>query len=479
MEDLLERESKWEVDSAFHLPTLEDAVPNGRVERRTVELTTTYYDTVDLDLLAQNVTLRRREGADESGWQLKIPQSRGRLELSAPLTEKLPAELAELVAGIALGKELDARAVIRTVRERHLVLDADGERVVEVDDDRVQARRVDASVFTVVWREVEVELGRASESLPEPLAAAFVAAGARRSAYPSKLSRVLSPPSRRSGGDSSAEQAVYDYIRAQIDQIFTGDIELRRGLDPIHDTRVASRRLRSTLRVFGALFDAAVIEEVERELKWYACVLGEVRDCEVQRRRLADKIADLPPELVLGPVAGRIEAELLGRQVRRRTELAEAMNTARYSHLLTILRDWISAPPFARPIGGHDLVDSATRAAKKADKRLATALRTKSAESLHRARKAAKRARYAAELHGPARKRRRARANVAYYKKVQNVLGDYNDGMVSAEFLWRMATVAGTEPRENGFTYGLLYANEHHEAQAARERIADVVAHRK
>jgi CHAD domain-containing protein len=35
----------------------------------------------------------------------------------------------------------------------------------------------------------------------------------------------------------------------------TGLVGLREGTDPIHDTRVAIRRVRSTLRVFGRLLD--------------------------------------------------------------------------------------------------------------------------------------------------------------------------------------------------------------------------------
>jgi CHAD domain-containing protein len=107
---------------------------------------------------------------------------------------------------------------------------------------------------------------------------------------------------------------------------------------------------------------------------------------------------------------------------------------------------------------------------------LATALHNNRHESLHRARKAAKRARYAAELHKPVRKSARAKSNIKYYKKIQRLLGDYNDSVVSTEFLWRTATAAGTTRDENGFTYGLLYANEMHATERARQSVAAVAA---
>ncbi|MET7768776.1 CYTH and CHAD domain-containing protein [Nocardia sp. NPDC005366] len=479
MKDALERESKWEVDRGFVLPALDDLVAGGRVETTSVQLTSVYHDTDDLDLLADNVTLRRREGDDESGWQLKIPHARGRLELSTAVSAELPRELADIVRGIGLGKPLHPVTTIYTLRDRHRVLDADGALIAEVADDTVEATLAEGSGDTLAWHEVEIELGPETEQVPAPLVEALLRAGARASEYPSKLSRVLPGRPARPAARSKAERAIGDYMTAQIDMIVAGDVELRRGRDPIHDTRVASRRLRSTLRVFGTLLDGTAIGEIEEELKWYACLLGEVRDCQVQRRRLADELAELPPELVLGPVTARIESELLGKQVRRRDELAEAMNSRRYLDLLATLRAWKSHPPFDGRVRGRDLMRRAHRAARKADERLATGLRDQRAESLHRARKAAKRARYAAELHEPVRRAGRAKANIAYYKKVQQVLGDHNDAIVSAEFLWRTATITSTAQDENGFTFGLLYANEKHEAEAARKKIAEVVAKRR
>ncbi|MEV0296273.1 CYTH and CHAD domain-containing protein [Nocardia sp. NPDC050710] len=478
MKDELERESKWEVDQVFTLPMLDDFVPDSRVEKTSVELTSTYFDTAEHDLLSHNVTLRRREGEDESGWQLKIPHPRGRLELLAPLSKDLPHDLTDIVTGVCLGKKLRAVTRIDTQRNRHRVLGSDGELIVEVDDDTVRAIPADEPADVLAWREVEIELGPHTNKVPTALVDSLAEAGAQSAHYPSKLSRALPERSEPAVGESAAEGAIRTYLRTQIDAIFTGDVELRRGRDPIHDTRVAARRLRSTLRVYGKLLDPRAVGDTENELTWFAGLLGEVRDCYVQRRRLADRLGKLPPELVLGPVAARIDATLLERQLPSRNALAEAMNTPRYLKLLATLQAWQSEPPFGPRIRRRELVTRADKAARKADLRLATALADQRAESLHRARKAAKRARYAAELHKPVRKSGRAKSNIAYYKKLQRVLGDYHDGMVSAEFLWRTATSAGTTVGENGFTFGLLYADEKYAADRAREKVAEIAAAR-
>ncbi|MEV6335393.1 CYTH and CHAD domain-containing protein [Nocardia vinacea] len=471
MEEVLERESKWEVDEVFSLPALDNLVSDSRIETTSVELTSTYFDTSDQDLFAHNLTLRRREGADESGWQLKVPHPSGRTELHAPLSEELPPEFVEVVIGAALGKPLRAVTTIHTLRNRHRVLGPDGELIVEVDDDIVDTTPADGS--SVAWHEIEVELGPRIDAVPEALVDSLAEAGARRSEFPSKLSHVL-PARPRPVTDTAAQRAIYEYMTAQIDMIFAGDVALRRGQEPIHDTRVATRRLRSTLRVFGKLLDRSAIGAVEDELKWYAGLLGDVRDCHVQHRRLADQVHKLPPELVLGPVAARIDATILARQVPSRNALTEAMDSSRYLELLATLHAWQSHPPFDRRLRRRELVQRARKAARKADHRLATALHDQRHASLHRARKAAKRARYAAELLEPAGKYPRAKPNIKYYKKIQSVLGDYNDGIVSSRFLWRTATTAGTAAGENGFTFGLLYANEMHAADDARRKASKI-----
>jgi hypothetical protein len=70
VKQILEREAKREVTDKFVLPAL-DTVGSG-ASHRTVELTSQYFDTADRDLQAHGLLLRRRDGDDESGWQLKI-----------------------------------------------------------------------------------------------------------------------------------------------------------------------------------------------------------------------------------------------------------------------------------------------------------------------------------------------------------------------------------------------------------------------
>lgn len=278
---------------------------------------------------------------------------------------------------------------------------------------------------------------------------------------------------------SSATRAVKDYLNAQIDAIEIGDSELRREQDqePIHDTRVAIRRLRSTLRIFAKALDGAKLGDADGELKWFAALLGDVRDCQVQWRRLTKALDGMPDELILGPVRSRIRNELQSIELPARGRLTEAMDSDRYRTLMAALRGWRAEPPVGQRISTRTLRKAARRAERKADRRLAAALESGpeagEATILHRARKAAKRARYAAELRAPLDKR--AKRTFKHYKQIQSLLGDHQDTVVASDALRRMALTAGTTVGENGFSYGMLYAREQQVARQCREDALQLV----
>src|SRR3954469_10614838 len=470
MDDVLERELKWEVDEHFALPRLDDIVAGAGVERITVSLSSAYYDTPDGDLRTHGVLLRRRDGDDDTGWQLKVPDAEGRVEIRTALSDSPPPELTHALTGMRLGKPLVNVATIRTTRDRYRITDRKRDRLcAEVADDHVLAS---VGHRLLAWREIEVELGPDARSFPRQLTERLTNAGARPSRYPSKLARRAQMPRPQPAVTTAAGRAVVTYLTAQIDAVFEGDLGLRRGSDPIHDTRVAIRRLRSTLRVFGKLLDRDAVGHVDTELKWFAGLLGEVRDCQVQRRRFREALAELPPERVLGPVANRINTDLQSYQLRARKVVAEAMDWQRYLELLATLQTWRTDHPMIKSPSLNAVTKRARRAERKADRRLAEAIGAGDDALMHRARKAAKRARYAAELR--TRVHKGAKATAKYYKQFQRVLGDYQDGVVASATLCRLALAAGTTPGENGFTFGLLYAREQQLAETARSRVREL-----
>jgi CHAD domain-containing protein len=144
------------------------------------------------------------------------------------------------------------------------------------------------------------------------------------------------------------------------------------------------------------------------------------------------------------------------------------MNSPRYLDILVTLQQWRSGVPVAGTPSVKDLRRRALRAERKADRRLTSAVESDDDAMLHRAPKAAKRARYAAELRRPIDKSGATKKAEKHFKRIQRVLGDHQDSVVASGALRQFALTAGTTPGENGFTYGLLYAREQQIAEDAR-----------
>jgi len=474
-----ERELKFDVPETWRAPDLDAALPPGsRVETATVHLESTYFDTAERDLLRSRVTLRRRRGDTDTGWHLKVPAGNARLELRHALgpddDEDVPGELADLTLGLRAGASLAPIATLVTERAVRRVVDETGRTMAEVVVDEVRGTALAATVGEAAvltqWREVEVELGETGdERLLERLAAHLRTSGAEPAASASKIARALGRPPVAARRPDGLAGIVADYLDAQFLVLVGQDVELRRGRDAVHGTRTATRRYRSALRIFAPLMDADRAAHLDAELKWYAEVLGRLRDRHVLRAHLDAAVDELPPELVLGPVRNRIHHLLDADLAEAQAALDETMTGERYFALLRELRAWYEHPPLAEGRPAADANRFLRKAERRLRRRLAAAGDRSSPEhdaAMHRARKAAKRLRYTAELAEP-ELGRAARKTRKRAKRVQERLGARQDSVIAAEFLLRAGRVAGTTPDENGFTFGLLYQRERDAVEGA------------
>jgi CHAD domain-containing protein len=256
------------------------------------------------------------------------------------------------------------------------------------------------------------------------------------------------------------------YLSEQCTVIIDSEADLRAGEDVVHPTRVAVRRLRSTIRVFADLFDETQAQQLDAELVWWAGMLGAVRDMDILSVRLADRLAELPPEVVMGPVQSTIQAELALLRKKGSDAVLAGLDSERYRKLVALVRRWRSDPPLTPAADGPaEVVKRYVKTAKKkVRKRLARSVAAwktgePSAELFHRARKAAKRNRYAAEAAAPVWGDK-AEGIVENRKKLQDLLGDHQDSIVCAAFLRDLGARRGIRSGQNGFTYGVLYAME-------------------
>jgi CHAD domain-containing protein len=472
MRIMTEEEDKFEVDSDWILPQLTKLVPDGgRLDQEMRKLDNTYFDTPGAGLRSFGITLRRRVGGSETGWQLKVPSGTARTELqSGSRAKTLPSALGDGVKGLLAGEGLDPVATIVTTRTAYRILNADIELVLEIADDQVESGPPDGESLLHSWREIEVELGPAGKKKDLKRARKLLEdAGAAPSTSRTKLDRALG--AAPSDGQVVTVQAgtvgelVAAYVAAQCNVLASNDVGMRTGQPAVHKTRVAARRLRSTLRIFDEVFDAAPAEELDNELQWYADLLGQVRDRDILSSRLTKQIADLPPEQVRGTVEAEITKTLAAERDDAVRRLDQGMRSTRYKHLVQLLRAWRAAPPLteAAEEEASAAVKYVEKAKQKADKRLRKA---DDIEELHRARKTMKRARYAAELVEPADGDLKAVAREA--EELQTVLGEHQDAIVSARFLTTISASRDGQNRDSGFTYGVLMANELNRAAQIR-----------
>ncbi|MFI5767728.1 CHAD domain-containing protein [Streptomyces sp. NPDC051658] len=480
-----EIERKYEATAETRLPDLSRVAGVSAVAHRGVsELDAVYYDTEDLRLAADSLTLRRRTGGGDAGWHLKFPVASGiRDELREPLSDTLPRSFAGLLRSRVRERALVPVVRLVSARDVHHLLDSDGALLAEVSVDRVRAERLTGGDGTAAWTEIEAEL--ADDGDPAFLDAVerrLRKAGIRPSASPSKLARALAEtaPKRKKDPDGRARRPtagdhVLAYIRHQSEAITALDPAVRRDLpDSVHQMRVATRRLRSALRTYRKILDRGVTGPVGDELKWLAAELGIDRDQEVLDARLRARLDGLPRTLVLGPVRGRLRIWSVARRNGSRRRTVAVLDGKRYLALLESLDTLLAAPPLlpaASRAPGRALPRAVLKEYGRLAARVGHALELPPGHdrdlAMHEARKAAKRARYAAEAARPALGRP-AKRFAKRMKAVQSLLGDHQDSVVAREAL-RTLAVQAHAAGESAFTWGLLHGREEATA-AARER---------
>ncbi|WP_229072040.1 CYTH and CHAD domain-containing protein [Actinoplanes sp. DH11] len=492
MEIATETERKYDVPETFELPDLAGVAGITGVDgAETHELDATYFDTEDLRLMRNRRTLRRRAGGHDAGWHLKTPaDGDGRKEhrVTGHEGDQVPDELVGIVRGLVRRRPLEPVCRLRTHRVETPLKDADGRTLALIAQDRVRAEAGDEHS---AWQEIEVELVDGDAGVLDAVEQVLLQAGAEPASGPSKAARALagrlaeasakaeaSGKSETPGKPKASAKAeasgkaeaggkkgkkgkakpdpVIRYAREQRDAILGHDPAARRGdPDAVHKMRVATRRLRSTLKTYRRWFPETGAGD---ELRWLAGVLGAVRDPQVLEGKLLAGVEESGPEFE--PAAQRIRAALEHRVETGRAELAEALESDRYLDLLDAIDKLVD-----EPVGGAgDPVDRTRKILRKADRELDAAVASGVDQELHDARKTYKRARYAVEVlepgAGPG-----AKQLVKELTALQDGLGAHQDSTIAREVLREIGS--------DSFHFGVLYGRQE---QVGKETLREVPA---
>ena len=492
MKSMLERELKFRIaeeeDSGEIRGALERAgfrlEPSGAITHED-----RYLDTEDWLLHRAGLQLRLRREGDTVTLQAKTlappdADTLARVEWQQPAPEQDPpwtrlapgpvAGLLEPLASLHVLSRLRVRASVAAEREVYR-WSRRNELLGSVSLDRLP-----------LYRELEIEL---DENAPDALGDARAAIEGSLGVHPSsetKLMAALEAAGIRvpeldetsfapSEGDTLGDAARKN-IGRQLARMLWNEPGTRLGVDPdyVHDMRVATRRLRTALRVMRGALRPRTRRHWARELRWIGGALGQVRDCDVElltvRRMRAEGTAAERAALTV------FENEIEIRRARRRSKLIAKLDSPRFAALRTEARPWIQMRPDTRLRKGASVPAYIVgpRIVAEWDRRMldacAEAERRPSRAHVHALRIAIKRVRYAVEYfadHEGAGAGRRAKR----LGRLQNLLGARLDAAV---LLRHMRQYHRTIPQEDQELLLGAQAAIHKIEGAARVRKSDL-----
>jgi triphosphatase len=427
----------------------------------------TYLDTADrrLDRAGYSVRLRRSrrlpavatlKSLDGIGpGALRIRRElEEQVEADEPTTvASAPGPVGERVRALIGSRELVPLFDVQT-RRRVFPLAVGGVPSGELSLDDTAMREPGGQILGRL-RRVEVEVPPAAvasvEGLVEQLKTTFglqaavlskyeaaLAATGRSRTEPEDFGRTTVEP-----GDTIGHVGLA-VLRRQLATLLAKEPGTRLGddVEELHDMRVASRRLRAAITLFGDALPGEA-DRLRPELAWLGQTIGAVRDLDVQLGQL-DRWAN-----VLAPsdqdALRRLRSLLEGQRARARGEMLKALDSPRYARLVRRLGTMLRSRSGARTAPARevapDLVEARHRALRKAMRRIGP---DSDATAYHRLRIAAKRYRYALEFLSdiyPGETKRLIRRTAA----LQDVLGAHQDAQVAITRLRDLAGHRGAE----------------------------------
>ena len=489
-------EIEWQFD-ADDLDAVEDWLGGDRSgltvsPASTKQLKDTYYDTEDWRFYRAGYALRvRRDGKKvEATMKALAPAEDGvrrRREVSEPLRSggmktlrSARGPVGERLRSLAGDGELRPLFKNRT-RRRVFELWPEGDAADTCGEVALDESEISANGESARLSRVEVEVGSGDggdrvEELAESLRSSLGLRPTETSKFGTGLAVAgLTPAEAPDFGPTevdatmSAGEVAFAVLRQHLATMLGNEPGVRLGEDPeyLHDMRVATRRLRATLKLY-AKFLPKRAQRLERDLKWIAGPLGAVRDLDVHLEHLAREASRWDEDDL-----ERVSAALGEHRNDARRRMMETLDSARYERLVSGISGMVrrgrspeEPPPILEVV--PDLLGRRYKKVRKAAKRLESG---SPPEDFHDLRKKGRRLRYAIEplrgIYGkPAKKM------VDLLKEMQDDLGGHQDLVVFAG-LMREIAVSGDLPPQTVFAMGSVARRFADEASRRREHLPE------
>jgi CHAD domain-containing protein len=210
-------------------------------------------------------------------------------------------------------------------------------------------------------------------------------------------------------------------------------------IEPIHQLRVASRRLRAAIEMFSGVIHAGQAALLRRDLPWLAQSAGKVRECDVIGDTIRARAPKLEPKLaaMLPPLYSELEVS----RTLALAALGEVLESARFNTTMARLqkpRIRISASA-ALGTAAAGILARMARAMSRAG---APLTESSMPEAVHRLRVRVKRTRYTLEMLATLGGKRHRKA-LARLEELQDLLGSFNDTIIAIAWLIAYASAEG------------------------------------
>ena len=250
--------------------------------------------------------------------------------------------------------------------------------------------------------------------------------------------------------DMRSEDAVRIILRFLLEVIRINEARLAEDRDSefLHDYRVAIRRTRSALRQMKQVFPAGITGRFKKDFSHVGKLSNELRDLDVHLQNEGIYRAMLPS--AQRDDIGPLFAYLREKRAKVFREFLPHLETSRYKKIMhdwnlflnTPVQDYSSSPNAELPVR-----ELAKKRIYKKYKRISNkqkAINKNMADDmLHLLRIKCKELRYLLEFFSPLFPREKIRGLIGQLKKLQDILGEYNDFRVQQQ---RLKDLAGEIP---------------------------------
>lgn len=224
-------------------------------------------------------------------------------------------------------------------------------------------------------------------------------------------------------------------------------------IEPLHQMRVAARRLRATVQLFAGAIHGSRVRIYKRDLPWLGHAAGAVRECDVIEALIRECGGRLDPTLAgaMAPLCDALAAERNTAHAR----FVEELRTPRYTRMCERLSRPLLRRALPATAAGCDaaaMIAPIARSVRSAGKRIA---REAPPELFHRLRVRIKRMRYAlemlAEMGG-----KRSRKALVRLEQMQELLGVHQDTVATIAWLRAYAAHANGVAPETLMAVGAM-----------------------